>query len=153
RGRLDGVSVQREGRVARHDDVHLLVAELLLGVLLDDPVADLLGRVGVDPEGGDTEPASDRPPLQPFHDRNAVELVEARDAAGNVLRSASSTTGSIRSTPFTRSSRFSLPAQRRRAPSRSPSKPSLLRRSESSVARSASTSIHSCAGVLPNSCS
>ena len=37
--RVDLVAVEREGRVARDDDVGLLVAERLLGVLLDDVLA------------------------------------------------------------------------------------------------------------------
>src|SRR5207302_10553107 len=106
------LAAEREPGPAADDHVQLLVADSLLGVLLDDPVADLLGRVGVDAEGADPEPPPDRTPLEPLHDRDAVELVEMGNLVRHAPRNASSTTGSSRSTPSTRSSGFSLPAQR-----------------------------------------
>src|SRR5262249_32928813 len=99
----------------------LLVPVGLFGVLLDDPVADLLGRVRVDPERPDAKPPADRPPLEPVGDWKAVQLVQGRHGGGHRARSSSSTTGSIRSTPSTRASRFSCPAQRSSASASPPS--------------------------------
>src|SRR5439155_2761149 len=47
--------VEREGRMARENDVHLLVAERLLGVLLHDVVSVIRGDIGIDSEGADVE--------------------------------------------------------------------------------------------------
>src|SRR5438093_7489922 len=119
----------------------------LLAVLLDDAVACLLGGVCVHTEGADVEVAPDRPPVQTLVvDGVGLQLVDSGDGVrlfGHVcLLSSSRTTGSIRFTPSTRSSRFSFPAQLKNASPRSPSYPSLPRRSRSSAASSASTSSH-----------
>ena len=66
-GRVDRLLAERESRAAADDDVDLLVTGALV-VLLDDDVADLLGRVRVDAEGLDPEPAPDRPPLEAVPD-------------------------------------------------------------------------------------
>ena len=122
------LAVERERRVAADDDVQLLVpagaaAGLRLVVLLDDLVADALARVGVDAERADAEPAPHRMPDEALGDRDRVELVDVGGfpAGAHRRRSSSSTTGSIRSTPSTRSSRFSVPAHSTNARSRSSS--------------------------------
>ena len=107
--RVDLLAVDREHRVARDDDVHLLVAERLLGVLLDHLVAGLRRRVRVHPERGDAERAADRASRRacrrPGCPRSRPGAASSRASAS---RSAASTTGSIRvgSSPI-RSSRFS----------------------------------------------
>jgi len=111
----------REPGAAADDDVELLVSVRRLGVFLDDPVADLLRRVGVGAEGLDAEAARDGAPLEPVLDRDAVELVEMCRLVRHAFLRVSSTTGSSRSAPSRRSSRFSVPAQRRRAEGKSPS--------------------------------
>ena len=113
-GRVDLLAVDGERRVPGDDGVDLLVAELRLGVLLDDLVAGVRGGIRVDPERGDTECLAHRLPDERAEDGNAFELVE-RQALHDTSRSASSTTGSITSVPSTRSSRFSTPAQLSRA--------------------------------------
>src|SRR5919197_6457990 len=142
--------------MAADDDVYLLVAELLLGVLLDDLAADTLRGVRIHPERLQAEPTSDRPPDEPgLADRDPVEVVEPRDlvpfAHPLAFLSASSTTGSIRSIPSTRSSRFSLPAQSAKACASSPSNPTFARRERISPASVPSTSIQSSGGVTPKS--
>src|SRR5262249_28768896 len=149
-------AVEMECRVSADDDVHLLVTQLLLGVLLDDLSARARRGVRVHPEGGETEAPPDRAPFEPaLPDRNPVEVVEPGDlvtlAHALAFRRASSTTGSMRSIPSTRSSRFSFPAQSLNARARSPSKPSFPSRDRSSSASSASTSTQSSSGVTPNS--
>src|SRR6185437_10825369 len=125
RRRVDLLTVQRERRAATDDRVQLLVLEALLGVLLDDLAADLLGRVGVDAEAHEAEVTPDRPPEEAVRDGDGVELVQRGDEEACAVlhrrRSSSSTTGSIRSIPSTRSSRFSVPAHVANATSRSPS--------------------------------
>ena len=61
--RVDLLAVERERGVADDHDVRLLVPERLLGVLLDDVVADGGRGVGVDPERVDPERAAQRLPL------------------------------------------------------------------------------------------
>jgi hypothetical protein len=58
------LAAEREARAAGDDDVHLLVPERLLAVLLDDVLAPV-ARVAVDPEGADAERPSDRPQCTP----------------------------------------------------------------------------------------
>ena len=114
--RVEILAVDRELRAAAEDDVHLLVpagAAAQLVVVLDDVLADALARVDVRPERADPEPAPQRVP-DDARDRDRVEVVEVHGlpTRRHRLRSSSSTTGSMRSAPFTRSSRFSMPAQR-----------------------------------------
>jgi hypothetical protein len=123
--RVDLVVPEDERRASAYDEVQLLVSVFLV-VLLDDALVSLLGRIGVRAEGGDSEPAPDRPPEEALVvDRKAVELVEVCDFvcpfAQVLLLSASRTTGSICSTPSTRSSRFSFPVHWTNACSSSPS--------------------------------
>jgi hypothetical protein len=97
-----------------------------LEVLLDDTFVALLGGIDVGAEGADAEPAAQRAPEEALLiDREAVELVDVDYLVGLVaqvrLLKASRTTGSICSTPSTRSSRFSFPVQRTNASSSSPS--------------------------------
>ena len=122
---VDLVVAEDERRSAAGDEVELLVA-VLLGVLLDDALVALLGRVRVRAEGGDPEAAPHRAPEEALVvDREAVELVEVRDFvrlfAQVRLLNVSRTTGSICSMPSTRSSRFSFHVQRVKVSSRLPS--------------------------------
>ena len=95
-------------------------AELV--VPLDDVPADGFARVGVDPERPDVELPPQGSPDDALVDRNRVERVEVRDLpAAHRRRSSSSTTGSIRSMPSTRSSRFSVPAHSANVVASSPS--------------------------------
>src|SRR5207247_1053694 len=94
-----------EARPAADDDVELLVR---VGVLLDDEVALLLAAVRVDAEGADAERVADRLPLeQAAERRERLDLVQVQPLHAGASRSAPSTTGSIASSPSTRSSRFS----------------------------------------------
>ncbi len=79
--RVEVVPVDREPCEAGDDDVDLLVPGAFV-VLFDHEVADLLGRVRVHAERADAEPPADRPPLEPFLDRNPVELVDSEHAVG-----------------------------------------------------------------------
>jgi hypothetical protein len=72
------VPVDREAGVAAQHEVNLLMAELVLGVLLDDRPADLTGGVGVHAEGVDPEAAADRPPDEPVGQLDPFELVDVR---------------------------------------------------------------------------
>ncbi len=69
------VAVDREARAAAQDEVDLLVAELRLGVLLDDPAGGA-GRVCVHAERSDVEATADRPPLEAVVQLDAFELVD-----------------------------------------------------------------------------
>ena len=85
-----------------------------LAVRLDHLVAGLLALPGVEPEGPEAEPAPQRPQEERAVRRaQPVEVVERRGSRTRLVahraRSSASTTGSIRSTPSTRSSRFSVP--------------------------------------------
>ena len=78
-GRVHRLVAEREGRAPGEHDVHLLVAERPLGVLLDDVVAGILRHVRVDPERADVECSSDRAPQQrAVHHRDRLDLVEAQ---------------------------------------------------------------------------
>src|SRR5262249_4217503 len=68
-----------EGRVPAQHEVELLVAAVaLFAVLVDDPVAGVAGRPGVDPEGLDAHVVADRPPrAAPVS--HLLDLVELRD--------------------------------------------------------------------------
>jgi hypothetical protein len=110
---VDLLVAEGERRVAAGDEIELLVPVALV-VLLDDALVALLRRVGVRPKGLDSELAANRPEQQAIVvDREAVEIVDVRDfvclLAQVLLLRASRTTGSIFSTPSTRSSRFSFP--------------------------------------------
>src|SRR5690349_23727213 len=148
------VAVERERGPAREDDIKLVVT-VLLAVLLDDPLSGLVGRVRIDAERPDVEVPSHRAPVQTLlpGDWERLQVVDPRHRVSRLrhvcLLSSSSTTGSTRSAPSTRSSRFSFPAHVLKDASRSPSKPSLPRRSRSSSASASSTSSHSSGGVLP----
>ena len=113
RGHVRLLAVEHERRPAGDDDVELLVAERLLGVLLDDVLSGLGRRVGADPEGGDAEVLAQRRPAQRPDRLHRLELGQARDlvSAHPLLLSSRSTTGSISASPSTRSSRFAAPAQ------------------------------------------
>jgi hypothetical protein len=65
-----------KGRSAREHDVDLFVTVQLLGVLLDDDVADVLGDERVDPEGAHVEHVPDRAPEQLAVVDRQVDLVE-----------------------------------------------------------------------------
>jgi hypothetical protein len=110
---VDLVVAEDESRAPAGHEVELLMAVLLV-VFLDDALRALLGGVRVRAERCDPEPSPDRAPEQALVvDREPVELVQVRDfvcllAQVRLLR-ASRTTGSICSTPSTRSSRFSFP--------------------------------------------
>ena len=69
------VPVDREARAAAEDEIHLLVSELRLGVLLYH-LAARSGRVGVDAECADVEAAPHRPPDETVIQLDAVELVD-----------------------------------------------------------------------------
>ena len=150
--RVDLVVAERERRPAAQDDVHLLVAVLLV-VLLDHALARLR-RVRVGAERGDPEPPAHRPPDElAVVDRQLLQLVHVRDLvalAHPASLSASSTTGSIRSIPSTRSSRFSVPAQ---AAQRLGQFPVVAELGEplGQLGRASSTASHSSRGVLPKS--
>src|SRR5205823_12131975 len=143
---------ERAGRAAAEDDVHLLLV-VALEVLFDHPLSCVAGvRIGA--VGGDPEPPADGPEDEGavrIRDRQLLELVDVHHLvpAHDSSRSSSSTTGSISSTPSTRSSRLTLPAQRLKASSRSPSYPSLASRARSSSASDSSTVSHSSRGVSP----
>src|SRR5205085_702378 len=133
--RIDLFAVDSEDGASHDHDVQLLVlprTRARLVVLLDDEVARVR-RVGVDPERLDPERAPQRAPLQFVADRDpgGLDLLDARDLHALALRSASSTIGSTRETPSTRSSRFAAPAQSSNACCRSPLCPSRARRSPS----------------------
>jgi hypothetical protein len=122
---VDLVVAEDERRAAACDEVELLVAVLLV-VLLDYALGALLGGIRVRAEGCDPQPPPDGPPEQAlFVDREAVEVVEVDDFVRLFVQvrllNASRTTGSISSTPSTRSSRFSFPVQRVNVSSSSPS--------------------------------
>ena len=112
-GHVDLVAVEDERRAPGDDDVELLVAEPLLVVLLDDVLAGLRRRVGVDPERGDPEVLPERRPAQRPRARQRLHVGQARNlvSAHRLLLSSLSTTGSISASPSTRSSRFASPAQ------------------------------------------
>src|SRR5439155_24581199 len=76
-GSVELLAVEREPRAAGDDDVELLVTRAF-DVLLHDPAAEALRGVGVRAERADAGPAPDRTPLEPFRDRDPVELVEAQ---------------------------------------------------------------------------
>ena len=125
RRRIDLVVAQNERRPSADDEVELVVA-VLFAVLLDDALVALLGRVRVRAESRDSEPPPDGSPEQPLVvDREAVELVQVRYfvclLAQVLLLRASRTTGSICSTPSTRSSRFSFPVHWTNVSASSPS--------------------------------
>jgi hypothetical protein len=123
RGSVDLLAVDRERGPAGEDAVELLVPaheRLRLGVLGDDRLS-LVARVRVDPEAADVEVLADRASARAARQRVLFDLVQVRDDEAHRVRSSSSTTGSMRSTPSTRSSRFSFPAQALNASSRSPS--------------------------------
>src|SRR5581483_8211465 len=63
-GSVDLLAVELEARAARVDEVDLLLLVVLSGlvVLVDDPVARLAARPGVDPERLDAEVMPHRPP-------------------------------------------------------------------------------------------
>ena len=107
------LAVEHERRPAGHDHVELLVAELFLRVLLDDVLPGLARRVRADPEGGDAEVLAQRRPPQRADRLHRLDLGQARDlvSAHSLLLSSFRTTGSISSSPSTRSSRFAAPAQ------------------------------------------
>ena len=107
------LAVEHERRPAGEDHVELLVAEPVLRVLLDDVLTDLGGRVRADPESRDPEVLAHRRPLQCPDRLHRLDLGQARDlvAAHSLLLNSFSTTGSISSSPSTRSSRLAAPAQ------------------------------------------
>src|SRR6185312_1548468 len=85
RGRVDGLRRNRELGMARDHQVQLLLAAgaaaAHLVMALDDLVAGLRGRVGVDPEGAHAEPAPDRPVLH-TGGPDPLQVVETGDAEG-----------------------------------------------------------------------
>src|SRR5207244_11376496 len=109
-GSVDRFAVDREGGVTGDDRIDLLVAELLLAVLLDDFVAGVRSRVGVDAECGYAERLAHGLPHECPEDRDPLDLVQAENLH-DVSRNAWRTTGSSASLPSTRSSRFSTPPQ------------------------------------------
>ena len=76
RGRVVLLAVEREGRPAGDDDVHLLVAEPLLGVLLDDVLARACD-VRVRPERLDAQRPAKRLPVDACGE-DRLELVETK---------------------------------------------------------------------------
>ena len=125
--RVESLTVDGEGRAAFDDDVELLVlarspAELV--VLFDDLPSGLVCGPGIDAEGTDPQVMAHGRPAQVLRQGRQLHLRQRCDLVPVVqdcLLSSSSTMGSIDSAPSTRSSRFSLPAQRKRV---SPSSPS-----------------------------
>ena len=79
--RVDLLAVERERGVADDHDVRLLMPERLLGVLLDDVVADRGRGVGVDPEGVDAERPAQRLPLH-AGDGDRLDLGDPDDGVG-----------------------------------------------------------------------
>ena len=146
-GRVDRLAVEGEGRVAGQHDVQLLVRLALRLVVLPDEALVVLGRgPGVDAERSDVERRADGVPVR-LARRRVPELADRHDGvavAHPTSRRRARTTGSTSSSPSTRSSRFSTPAQSARVAW--PARP----RSSSSSARSASsTAIQSSRGVWP----
>ena len=122
--RVHLLAVDGEGRVPGDDDVELLLpaVPVQLVVLLDDD-ARRDGDVRVDAERADVEEVANEVPVVAMVRPQALDVRELGDCVGlaHRARSSSSTTGSTRRTPSTRSSRFSFPAQLVKASSRSPS--------------------------------
>ncbi len=124
---VDRLAVDRERRSPLDHEVELLVAlraRADLVVLADDVRAGLGRAPGVDSETADVQMPADRGPSDRRVAGRDLDLGQRRHLellAHDCVLNSSSTTGSIASAPSTRSSRFSFPAQRKRA---SPSSPS-----------------------------
>src|SRR6188472_2757535 len=147
---VDLFAVHRERRASGQHDVELLVGLTARLLVLADDLAAVLGRrPRVDAERRDPERPPDRVPPGLARDRRGRQLLECRYAvplAHVASRSRSSTTGSIASSPSTRSSRFSTPAHAARLGC-----PARASRSASSARSASSTGIQSCRGVVPKS--
>ena len=76
---VDLLAVDRERGVAGDDGIDLLVAELLLGVLLDDFVACVRRCVRVDSERGDAERLAHGLPDECPEDGDPLDLVQAEN--------------------------------------------------------------------------
>ena len=89
-GRIDLLAVDREDGMPGVHEVDLLVPELLLGVLLDDLVARVRGRVGVDPEGRDAERLAHGLPDERAEHGNALDVLQPQDLHARESRTATS---------------------------------------------------------------